>query len=427
MARSLDAVIDQIREQSGPGYAKGVSIVDRLLEARWVDPDGLADAYHTLEDAEPNRAVLFGQLPLDLQLAPEWIPVPAELGHPLVLARRIGTALNRIVPGEEFAVVPRRTLTDAESFTNAALPSDPFGLLVRTQLLISCQLWEGRRVHYARYLRAIRHAVTLKEVLVPPERSWFKKRIAITAEAYEADLLNRLQLEARRFLPTYLGAYAVVCRDFDASDQAATLDCVFMMVRGGRLVVRGAGASPLAAAARALRAPSDPQGNAGALRTFLESRRPVSVYEWYLLEGVRQIDIGATNLAVVQGVMVLEWFLNELITDRVVRPLKAQVDEAPLFELVADRVRDRSVRLIDKIRRFLPAMGVTVPADVHARLGRVIELRNKIVHQIQTEQIGRDTASEAIDTLMSTVRLLMTGLAVPPESKGSALRRVQRR
>lgn len=252
-----------------------------------------------------------------------------------------------------------------------------------------------------------------KPIGVPanPQHSWFKSRRAITASTYEDDLVNRLHREADRIVPWFVEAYAVACVDAHVIGAQPALDCVFMMVTGGRVVVRGAGMSAMAAAVRPLRDQPNAAANSRALRKFLQSRRPVSVYERYLLESARHIEMSAPNLAVVQGVMILEWFVNEVIVDRLLRPLAKKIGDNAVSELVAARLADRSVRLSDKLRRYMPTLGLTLSAVLQKDVLGVIELRNRIVHQRQTDPIAREVADGSMRTLMAVVRAYMDQLS----------------
>jgi hypothetical protein len=357
--------------------------------------------------------IVFAQLPGELQIGAEWLDVPADLGEPRLRCRRVGTLHNRLQPDAALSIRPRHRLSDAESFTNAALPTDPYGLMIRTQIMVSFQLWDPRRRYYRKYLNASAHDSMLRSVLVDPQHSWFKNRRAITASTYEDDLVNRLHREAERIVPWFVEAYAVVCVDANAIGAEPALDCVFMMVTGGRVVVRGAGTSAMAAAVRPLRDQPNAAANLRALRTFLQSRRPVSVYERYLLESARHTEMGAPNLAVVQGVMIVEWFVNEVIADRLLRPLAKKIGDDAVSELVAARLADRTVRLPDKLRRYMPSLGLTLSAALQKDVLAVIELRNRIVHQRQTDPIAREVADDSVRTLMAVVRAYMDQLSRP--------------
>jgi hypothetical protein len=140
MSTANVAIHEQIYEKSRPGYAPNASVVDSLLKARWVHPDDLVEAFNVLEDGEPNRAIFFAQLSLEIRLPNEWIRLPSELGDPHLFPRIVGTVLNDVDSNSEFTVSRRKRIADSESFTNARLPFDPYGLLIRTQLLVSFKL-----------------------------------------------------------------------------------------------------------------------------------------------------------------------------------------------------------------------------------------------------------------------------------------------
>jgi hypothetical protein len=67
----------------------------------------------------------------------------------------------------------------------------------------------------------------------------------------------------------------------------------------------------------------------------------------------------------------------------------------------------------DKIRRYLPTIGLSLPPELQGDLLAVIELRNKIVHQVQSDAMESAVARKALDTLMIVVRLFMRQLAEP--------------
>jgi hypothetical protein len=175
---------------------------------------------------------------------------------------------------------------------------------------------------------------------------------------------------------------------------------------------------------------TDHSGNFKRLRGSIASGRPPSIYERYLLEASRQANSGATNLAIVYTVMVLDWLANELITDGIVRTVDQSVKHTgKIAGLVRERLwesdlpngRSRTqVRTPEKFEKYLPAIGLELPEGLHAQLNDVIRLRNRIIHQTQTAVIERAVADHAIDVGMRVFEFCMQKRIELVNRKGTA-------
>src|SRR5687768_16281469 len=110
-----------------------------------------------------------------------------------------------------------------------------------------------------------------------------------------------------------------------------------MMVKNGRVVVRDF--SEAKSENPRPRKSFDYSSNLTLLRRRLSLNRKPSIYETYLLEAARQIELGAYNLAIVQTVMTLDWFANEIIEDHFWGQLKGLLEhKRELFQLLFERM-----------------------------------------------------------------------------------------
>lgn len=405
----------QIRNASKIGYSEKISIVDALLEGHWCEEDDLLLAYQTLQDSDLDIAIVFFQLPFLMRLPEKWIPIRAEYGHPYVYFRTIGTIHNIVKRKEKYKVGIRTDFAETEKFKNAMLKNDFYGVLVRSQVLISFQLWEPRSRYYTAYLNALISKRDFKSVIVNSAESWLPDSQPLIAGTYETDLARRLRRETILALKEFIPAYAITCRDPYAQN-LEYLNSYFMMVKSGRIVVLGTGLSMIAQFAQPFEF-CDYSKNLSTLRRRLQSRKPPTVYEQYLLEAVRQVEIGSSNLAIVQTVMILDWFANEIIQDHLLPEVKESMSPRPnITKLIIDRLWETSdgrkdwatrVPTLEKFTRYFPATGVMLPSHLQGELSKIIKLRNKIVHRIQTDPIKSGTAKEAINIGMAVIQHCM--------------------
>jgi hypothetical protein len=213
----------------------------------------------------------------------------------------------------------------------------------------------------------------------------------------------------------FLKTYRVAARDPKAY-LPIRLDSFFVMTKHGRVVVVKAAEGPIEQPAD-IQAPGDQSSNFKRLTSTIQSGRQPSIYEEYLLEAARQAEDGSANLAVVYAVMILDWFANELIHDGIVRPVERSLKHTgQIASLVRERLWESDsstsrfrtqVRTPEKFDKYLPTIGLELPADLKAQLLEVIKLRNRIIHKAQSAIIERRVADHAIDVAMTVIGFCM--------------------
>jgi hypothetical protein len=294
-------MLDQIYDASEPGWSGTTSIVDTLLQARWCEERDLLRAFQTLQSETIDSVIVFFQLPSVMKLPEEWIEIKTKYTSPRICFRPIGTAGNELDPTRDFSVGQRTSYKELEPLMNASLPSDEYGSLVRTQVMVLYPLWGSRQPFYKHYLAMIKSDAQLKRVIVDASESWHNKKRPLTSLDYEVDLARKLRTEILTVLERFIPTYAVACKD-PYIEIPKYLPSFFVMMKSGRLVTLGPGTSIVAHRARPFRFMDYSEGLC-RLKELLESGSKHTVYEEYLLEAIREVDRGAFNLAVVQAVI----------------------------------------------------------------------------------------------------------------------------
>ena len=220
MLKDKEGVLTEIREASSLGYSKTAreSIIDRLVKAKWCTQDDLVLAYEDLQKPDLDRVTVFFRLPFIIRLPDKWIKVRSEYGNPYVRFR-----VANDFPGGRIDI-----------------PFDPGEKDERTQVLISFQLWAIRRQRYAAYLETLNDEREFRETVLIYSIIGMDSELdgpSYTAQTYELNVAKRLLLQSTEVLKEFLPLYAVACRD-PLTYVPKRLDCFFMMVKNGRVVVR---------------------------------------------------------------------------------------------------------------------------------------------------------------------------------------------
>lgn len=414
--------LDKVRRASDLGYTKEASIVDRLLRAGWLTQRELISSYERLEHGGHNTAIVLHQLPYRVDLPDQWFSIPTEVGEVQICFRVTGANGNEVDPDLDFATFARTNYEDVEQFHNACLPNDPYGTLCRTQVLLVFEVWGRRARWYPKYLASLRipNRESFKKAhIVPGSESWLGDSRPLTPQTFEADLARRLFHAALKICKTVVPEYAIACQDPYAHEVERLTNAV-LMVKGGRVVVTGPGESLLAQYVQPYQF-KDFSRNLDALMRRIEAKRPIAIYERYLLEAIRQIHSGVPNLAVVQAVMILDWFANEVIEDRIIKPLFAALgDMKPVADIVSNRVWENAgqkdtkikVNTMEKFREYFPAAGITLSAPLLQRLQKAYELRNAIVHRIHIKAVSNEAAFDAVGTALEVIRSSISSLVL---------------
>ena len=413
--------LDDIREASRIGYAGSSSIMDVLLEANWCFAEDLQSAFDILEEWNAPSATTFFQLPYPIRLPERWI----ELERPgkevvKVFFRTVGAGpniINRGKKGSPLICGERANFGDIEAFVNAWIPGDRTGRFVCTQVLISYRLWGWRAELFQSYLRGLNANQYQEEISFRGGHLEHDGR-RVTAANFEIGLAERLRAESLAIMKHLLPLYAVACLDPNAT-APSYLHNFFTMSHGGRLVVHGgAGHSFLASSVRPFEFENYGQ-NLGSFLNRLQSPRPISVYENYLLQAVRQVEEKETGLAIVYTVMILEWFVNEMIRAHLLSIVEKSLQKNPaLLELVLQRIWPegkekygrRNVSVTEKIDEYLPLIGIELRDSLKRSVKKVITKRNDIIHTNQTQIVDKEEALKAIRVGIQFITTVMKEL-----------------
>jgi len=405
-------MLEHIIEQSKAGWSGNKSIVDTLLDSNWCNKNDLLQAYDILsEETESDKVMVFFQLPSLILLPEEWIKFKTEYTDSQILFKTIGANNNTIEPSVSYSVVKRNNYNSHEITTNAYLPGDQYGFIVRTQVIIQYPIWGKRRQHYYRgYLDAFDRNQH-NSVLIDAAKSWAKDHRPLTAIEYELELLRRIYLETVNGLRRFIPVYNISCND-PYTHAPATLNSFFMMSQNGRIVTLGPGKSFIAEHVKPLTHNNNHGANLVKLNDNINSKMKPSIYEQYMLEAFREVDQESYNLSVVHTVMILEWFANEIIRDRIVSVINASFSEKPeIGTLAISKItHENSSSLFEKYQRYLNVAGIKLEKKLLLDLRAVIELRNKIIHRDQAKAVSKEVALRSISIGIDVIQKSMKAL-----------------
>jgi hypothetical protein len=387
----MDEIGELLRQNSTIGYSNRINIIDKLVADRWCSMDRLSFAYAAMRDSDRPVIMALFELPYRV-LLPErkWLHVPAEYGNPYICFAPIAASTSNGIGSDQ-------------------KPN------VRTQALVSFQLWGRRREFYEDYLAAVASYSMFNVHFVPSQASWLSNLSPLTPATYEAELTTRIYRETREVIKVFLKTYKVAARDPKAY-LPVRFDSFFVMTKHGRVVVVKGAERPTEPPGL-VESQADHSGNFKRLTQMMRSGRQPSIYEQYLLEAAKQAENGLANLAIVYTVMILDWFANELIHDGIVRPVERTLKHAgPVASLVRERLWESDspnsrfrtpVRTPEKFEKYLPTMGLELPADLKAQLLDVIKIRNRVIHKTQTAVIERHVADHAVSVGMRVIEFCM--------------------
>ncbi len=384
----------------------------RLLEAKWCDQEDLDRAATILTNTAFPCVAIFLQLPYCLRLPETWFRIPYPQTSVYAFVRVASTVTNEVErPPGSLDIRFDSSFSDTCRIRNGMLENDPYGFVSRSQVLLSVQLWRRWAELYPRYLQLIEHE---------PDANLYDRKVLDaadnqpwTAANYQYKLARRLRQEAVAILNFFLPSYRVSCLDPRAKN-VEIVEKFFVMDQHLRLIPLGRGQTLIE---RDLR-PFEPRRYSD--KKFLErlSQRPTNtIYEEYLLNALRHVDIGLPELAVVQTVMTLEWFFTEIISDRVKRRLESSnaILGARFRRLIQHRVSfgDERSKLTDKIRDYLDALELPVfssEPQLWADLHQLVALRNRTVHRLRAASVGSDEARWSVAVGMRIIDATMSRL-----------------
>lgn len=368
-------------------------IVASLLQSRWCTEDDLSSTYAVVSSSDEPVAAAFLQLPFSVGLPHKWTPIPWEHGEP-----RLSCSVRQREAFEHDGIISNQLDVEDE-------------LRPLTQVRVIYCVWGRRRTFYDDYLREIATARThSRKQLVSAGSSWLPDARPLTAETYESDLSARLYHETLRILKRVIRTYSVIGWNPYAKPPEKLAN-FFVMMKNGRVVVRPKHSLDGESDSRAVVRKERPV-SAKALMDAFKEGRGFSEYERFLVDATRQIDAGNATMAIVQAVMILDWFANTILYDRLVRPVSQAFDNRPdLASFVTSKIWESGgrrsqirVRTIEKFQEYFPLAGIHVEPGLLGRLKALIQLRNEIVHKRQAESVPDETAHEALATASAVIR-----------------------
>lgn len=295
--------LEEIERVSKRGYSKGTHIIKNFVEGNWCEKDELILAYKDITKPKTevdNRVTVFFQIPYEIKVASRWIkfnylpdfPLEFKLGSPYLWFK------SKTINGKIF-----------------------------TQILISFQLWDKMRILYPDYLQALEN--NFHTIDVPYSLSSTGRLSPEHFEIKEYGLGNMLLMQSRIVLEQFIKIYKIIGIDNSVPAIKHDLFNFFLMVKNGRLVkyskYKFEDEDILENSEHILddkREKQRYQINLKKLENWLKTNRPPSVYEEYLLETSKLLNIGLNNLAIVQSVMILEWFANVVLEKHLVSYIK---------------------------------------------------------------------------------------------------------
>jgi hypothetical protein len=388
-----------------------------LLDAKWCEQEDLDRASGVLTAAGFPCVVIFLQLPYYLRLPEAWLRIPYDSTPAYAFARVASTSANHIErPLGPLDIRFESSFSDTCRIRNGMLENDPYGFVSRTQVLLSVHLWRRWADLYPRYLDLIEREpnANLYDYKVLDSAD----NLPWTAANYQYKLVQRLRTEAVRILNFFLPSYRVSCLDPRAQD-VEVVEKYFIMDQHLRLIPMGRGKTLLERDVR----PFDPRRCSEKKFLARLSTRPTNtVYEEYLLNALRHVDLGLPELAVVQTVMTLEWFFTEIISDRVRRRLSRSAETlgARFRRFLQSRVSfgDERSRLTDRIRDYLDALGLPVfssEPQLWSDLHQLVALRNRTVHRLRGFPVSSEDGRWSVTVGMRIIDVTMAFLLGPSD------------
>lgn len=409
MSKNNQTILDDIRHYSNPGFKDETkSIVDVVLDSNWITEDDLVCAHGLMNDIEERGgfAVTFFQLPFVMKLPLKWIHLKdGNADYPLMNCRAF-----KCHPQTDSMVLEKHGRTPGQvkhiSLMRSHRNSLFFDAKEGTQVLLSVPLRSRLRQNFISYCKAVRDEQSRMSVIANSPTG----RRSITVAEYEHTLIKEVKVTAHNAINKFIESYSIVARDPYAI-QVQHLKCFFTMVVAGRLIL------PLPDKATAEEIILNPQDDENFKKKKeiedkrvkeicnkvildIHNNRQYSRYEKYLLEARRQILLGRNELAVVQAVMILEWFANEIIRSYLPKSIDSAFRDSQYPELHSFLTKKilhsksqkepseddylRWVKLEEKLGDYFEGIGINIKANkenLWQLLRKIIEERNKIVHQ----------------------------------------------
>ena len=406
--------IESIYENSQRGYA--ICPLDGLLNEHWCEEEDLMLAGSLLsKDESIDNVVAFFQLPYRIKLPEKWIRLPKTKGNPYIYFRTTGTALNTLEKRDGNAPIrlDKGSRTDGliKSW-NAELKPDLFGLYIRTQVLISVELWDDWGKVYQEYLKCIQK--NPKQLLGEGNLRTEANQIPWNAEIYETELTKRIQKICIGELNNMIPAYRIACRD-SLVKEINNIECFFWMNKTGRIIKTVQETSEIKRKLSQFQT-KQIEGNLKKFQNRLKKKNVNYIYEEYILDALRQIDIGFPALAVVQIIIVLEWFVNEIIHEKFTKGMKVLSENVKFHDFIYERMWQKDgrspkgrgfVRTEEKFNEYLPALGIKMYSKTANDLQKLIRKRNDIVHHIAKTDITSSEAHDAVNIGLQVIEEIM--------------------
>ena len=419
----MNEIIEKIKKASMIGNPKG--LIDNFIYSNWCTEEDLEVGFKTLSENEESHVIIYFQLPFVTKLPAKWIKINTNYGINYIFFKNTGTKYNKIIENENYEVMQRDDFDAYENTQNAMLKDDIYGLFTKTQVMISMQVLEPRYKYFRTFLNNTRNEKAFKSLLVPSGRSW-RNPMAFTNATYENDLIRKLHRELLITLYKFLQNYSIEYLDPRAYEwnkvvlskdiSSAKLNNFFAMFKTGRVSFVNIGNSMIFPYIKKLQISINP--STPSIKK-LNQNTTISVYEEYLLEAVKQIEIGNPNLAVVQSFMILEWFANEIIESRLIDRLKTIINNKDIYELIVNKLSHtdklnedwtNKIPTKDKFVIYLKSIGITLPQLLINKFEKLRILRNTIVHKSPTLLTPSDIALNSVNDAVKIIQFCMKEL-----------------
>lgn len=217
-------------------------------------------------------------------------------------------------------------------------------------------------------------------------------------------------------LKDFIPLYKVVCFDTYAYTPE-DLRRFFIMVQNGRVVAKNLTEDNIKKTEWKSETKGQLKRNFTAIEERLKANLPPNIYETYFLEVSRLIENERYDLAVVQTMVILDWFANEIIENHLISKVrKSLVDDMLLFKLTYKRIWEAEkdskirVRTVEKFSDYFPAIGIKLEDKWLNSLRKTYKVRNEIVHHYKMNFVERSVAIEALETGMEIVSFSMKNI-----------------
>lgn len=318
-----------------------------------------------------------------------WINVRSSYGHPLL----------------------------AWSSLNAVKNNPQSAGSVQSQIFISYELWDRRRKFYPLYLEGIEAKQKSIKTTLKSQGFW-------DLGEFEHDVAKRLWLQTGEVLKDFIPVYKIVCHDIQAY-VPQDISHYFIMMQNGRLVCRNINEDveikkPLVYSRNRL------MNNLKALQKRLKENLTPNIYEKDFLEVHRLIEVERYNFAVIQTIVILDWFANQVIESHLIsktgESANGKSSNSKYIQMWKTE-KDSKIRVNtpNKFKDYFPAIGIKLDRKLLDGLQDIYEKRNVIVHHYKINLIDEQYAKKALEIGKEIVSISMKYLISKDSNKNEQL------